>query len=107
MNRFFAVTLLMAVVLLLGSCAWVKITPEGSRVNVATADAVAGCERKGRVNVSLQSRIAGVERKAAKVETELATLARNEGALLGGDTVVAESPPVDGRQKFSVYKCKR
>jgi hypothetical protein len=67
----------IAVVLagLLNACTWVKTTPEGEPVSVATADAVTDC-------------------------------ARNEGALLGGDTVVAETPVSDGSQVFGVYQCK-
>jgi hypothetical protein len=36
----------------------------------------------------------------------LVALARNEAALMGGDTVVAESPVKDGRQLFGVYRCR-
>jgi hypothetical protein len=72
---------------------------------VATADAVGNCERKGKVTVSLKSRVASFERKPTKVANELATLARNEGAALGGDTVVAESIVTEGRQVFGVYRC--
>jgi hypothetical protein len=98
-----------AVALLLGSlsaCTWVKTTPEGEAVRVASADAVGSCERKGKVTVSVKSRVSGVERKPTKVATELATLARNEGALLGGDTVVAEGDVSEGRQVFGVYRCR-
>jgi hypothetical protein len=63
--------------------------------------------RKGKVTVSLKNRVAGVERKPTKVAAELATLARNEGAQLGGDTVVAETPVSDGSQVFGVYQCLR
>ena len=47
------------------------------------------------------------ERKPPKVADELATLARNEGALLDGDTVVAESTVADGRQVFGVFRCEK
>jgi hypothetical protein len=83
----------------------VKTTPEGESVRVAYADAVGDCVRKGKVTVSVKSRVSGVERKPTKVATELATLARNEGALLGGNTVVAETHVADGRQTFGVYQC--
>jgi hypothetical protein len=33
-------------------------------------------------------------------------LARNEGAGLGGDTVVAETHVSEGSQVFGVYDCK-
>lgn len=87
-------------------CAWVKLTPEGEGVQVAEAGAVTDCVRKGKVTVSLKNRVAGFERKPTRVAGELATLARNEGALLGGDTVVAESNVSDGRQVFGVFQCR-
>jgi hypothetical protein len=87
------------------ACSWVETTPQGDSVRVSYADAVATCTRVGNVNVSLKNKVAGVERKADKVATELATLARNEGAIMGGDNVVAESPVSDGRQEFGVYRC--
>jgi hypothetical protein len=92
---------------MMGACTWVKPTPAGELVRVAPASDAANCTRKGKVTVSLKSRVAGVERKPTKVAEELATLARNEGALLGGDTVVVESPVGDGRQTFGVYQCGR
>jgi len=91
----------------LHACTWVKPTPEGEFVRVLTADGVAGCARKGQVTVSLKDRVAGYDRNAEKVARELATLARNEGALMGGDAVVAESAEKDGRQTFGVFNCSR
>lgn len=107
MNRVYVLGTLAVCVSLASACTWVKPTPAGEGVQVVTADAVAACERKGKVTVSLKSRVAGVERKPTKVANELATLARNEGALLGGDTVVAEGPVSEGRQVFGVYVCGR
>lgn len=88
-------------------CAWVKLTPEGESVRVAPRDAVGACVRKGKVTVSLKNRVGAFERKPTKVADELATLARNEGALLEGDTVVAESTVADGRQVFGVFRCEK
>jgi hypothetical protein len=105
MNKILAAATLGILLGLLNACTWVKTTPEGESVRVASADAVSGCERKGKVTVSVKNRVSGVERKPTKVATELATLARNEGALLGGDTVVAETAVADGRQVFGVYRC--
>ena len=100
-----AVTLL-ALAACLQACTWVKPTPEGEKVRVAQANEVRDCERKGEVASILKSRIAGFERKPGKVAGELEALARNEAALMGGDTVVAESPVKDGRQLFGVYRCR-
>jgi len=106
MHKFPEFILAAAICALIGACTWVKPTPEGEFVRVMAAEAVTACERKGKVTVSLRDRIAGMDRKASKVAKELATLARNEGALLAGDTVVAESPVTDGRQTFGVFKCR-
>lgn len=88
------------------ACTWVPLTPEGEQVGVAQADDVRDCERKGEVASILKSRVAGFERKPGKVAGELEALARNEAALMDGDTVVAESPVKDGRQMFGVYRCR-
>lgn len=107
MNRSAVLSVLAASIAAATACTWVKTTPEGDSVRVASPEYVVDCERKGKVTVSLKSRVAGVERKPTKVAEELATLARNEGALLGGDTVVAEGTVTDGRQVFAVYRCGR
>ena len=106
MQRVLVTATAIAFAGLLNACSWVKATPEGESVRVASADAVGDCVRKGKVTVSLKSRVAGVERKPTKVATELETLARNEGAGLGGDTVVAESIVTEGSQVFGVYQCR-
>ena len=105
MKQVLVAALIIVAAGFLDACTWVKPTPSGESVRVATAADVAQCERKGKVTVSLKSRVAGVERKPTKVATELATLARNEGSTLGGDTVVAESPVSEGSQVFGVYRC--
>jgi len=104
--RSLGIAAAFAVVAVLGACTWVKTTPAGDTVRVASAADVTACERKGKVTVSLRNRVAGVERKPTKVAEELATLARNEGAGLGGDTVVAETDVSEGSQVFGVYDCR-
>ncbi|MGK2926653.1 MAG: DUF4156 domain-containing protein [Lysobacterales bacterium] len=106
MNKLSLVMSVAVCAAALHACTWVKTTPEGQSVRVASAAEVGACERKGKVTVSVKSRVSGVERKPTKVANELAALARNEGALLGGDTVVAEGDVSEGRQVFGVYRCK-
>jgi len=105
MKSIFIATMVVTLAASTGACTWVKTTPEGEPVRVATAEAVTDCTRQGKVTVSLKSRVAGVERKPTKVAEELATLARNEGAALGGNTVVAETTVKDGSQVYGVYQC--
>ena len=106
MNKAFIAATLLAPVGLLAACTWVKTTPEGEAVRVAQASEVGDCVYKGQVDSSLKSRIGPFERKPSKVALELETLARNEAALMGGDTVVAQTGVKDGRQEFGVYLCK-
>lgn len=44
-------------------------------------------------------------RDAKKVSDELADLARNEAALMRGDTIVPISEINEGRRSFGVYQC--
>jgi hypothetical protein len=55
--------------------------------------------------VSVKADIAGIDRKQMKVRDELESLARNEAATLGADTVQALGEPRDGEQRFAAYSC--
>lgn len=103
-----SIKLMVALVLLpgLSACTWVKPTDGGANVVVADGSGVSNCERKGEVESALKSRVGGFERNATKVAGELETLARNEAAKMGGDTIVAESNVRDGKQTFGVYRCR-
>lgn len=101
---------LVAVAALVGAlqaCAWVKPSAAGAEVRVATAAEVAGCREAGSTQVSVLDKVAGVRRGYTTVSEELANLARNSAAQLGGDTVVPTSEIVDGAQSFAVYDCRR
>lgn len=91
----------------LAACeSWVQLTPEGSNVNlVGDASRVANCTRVGRANVKTLGKIVAVERGSQRLQDELLTLARNQAADLGGDTVVPESLISNGEQIFGVYRC--
>ena len=95
----------IAAVLLLAACTWVKPTVQGEKVRVLTAEEVVKCERVGKTTVSLLARVAGVERNPRKVRDELKVLARNSAAEVGGDTVVPMGPVGDGKQTFAIYRC--
>lgn len=98
---------ILLLALTLPACTWVKLTPEGEKVRVASHEDVQSCERKGKTNASLKADIAGIDRKHEKVKTELETLARNSAYKLGGDTVVPVSTIKDGKQTFEVYRCNK
>jgi len=98
---------LLIITLCLGmsACSWVSLTPDGEKVRVLAAGDVADCQELGRTMVSLKAKIAGINRSEAKVEKELAMLARNSAADMGGDTVVPDTAVKDGKRTYKVYKC--
>ena len=90
--------------LVLFSCTWVKVTSKGEGVRlVQSARAVELCNRLGKVSTKVESKIL-FSRDSEKVEGELADLARNEAALMRGDTIVPISEINDGRRSFDVYR---
>lgn len=91
--------------LLLGACTWVEPDAHGREVRVAYDSDLSACRKRGEVTVSVKHSIAGIERNAIKVRDELESLARNEAATLGADTVQALAPPVDGEQRFGAWIC--
>lgn len=95
----------VALATLLGGCTWVKETPEASKVRIAPADRVADCKSLGTVTTSTVDNISVINRKALKVEKELETLAQNEAAESGADTIVATTKVVDGHRTYAMYRC--
>lgn len=94
----------MIMTVILSSCVWVKLTPEGENVAVLTQSEVASCERTGTTTVEVMDKVL-LERNPEKVERELRTLARNRAAGRG-DAIVAGSGIDDGEQMFVIYRCR-
>jgi hypothetical protein len=93
--------------LLAGACTWVKLTEPGEGVRVGTAAQVANCERLGFTHSKTSSRVAFFSRSPQKIDAEVETLARNEAADMGGNTIVPQGPTSsEGRRSFDVYRCK-
>ncbi|PNS08664.1 DUF4156 domain-containing protein [Solilutibacter silvestris] len=105
MHRF-ALTSIAAALVLAG-CSLAPMTPEAERVQVVAA-APTGCAPAGRVEVSVTSGFAMVKRNQLRVKDELETLARQEAAKIGANTVSPrEAPSADGSQSFEVWRCTR
>lgn len=90
----------------LQACTWVKPTEAGKQVVVAQDFNIGSCERLGKTTTSVKHRVGAFDRNADKVVEELTTLARDEAAQMGGDTIVAQGPARDGSMVFDVYRCK-
>ena len=91
-----------------GGCTWVKPTAPGEGVRVGTMSQVAACKRLGATHAKTSTKVAFFSRSQKKVDEEIETLARNEAADMGGNTIVAQGPTSsEGRRSFDVYRCKR
>lgn len=97
--------LLVLLCLSISACSWVKLTPGGEKVRVLDANEVSTCKELGNTTVSLLAKVAGIKRDEKEVAKELAYLARNSAADMGGDTIVAISAVKDGKRTYKVYKC--
>jgi len=95
-----------AVALLAAGCSWVKLERGAEGVRLVKPSQALNCERLGTTTTSVRNRVAGIERSPDKVATELANLARNSAWDLNGDTIVADGPPQDGKQRFTIYRCR-
>jgi hypothetical protein len=89
------------------ACTWVKLTEGGQAVRVMQPAETRGCESKGRTHAQTTDRVVLFARREPTVEKELQALARNEAALMGGDTIAASTPIERGRQSFDVYRCAK
>ncbi len=91
--------------LLLTGCTWVKLSEAGSTVRLAEQPVSAECRNVGRVTAMSRAKVAVYNRKTSKLQTELETIARNQAATMGADTIVPESGITGGEQKFTAFAC--
>jgi hypothetical protein len=67
--------------------------------------AVSECKRIGKTRSITRAVIGGVNRNREKVDDETTTIARNEAARMGGDTIVASDELTAGEREFLVFSC--
>ena len=87
------------------ACSFVKLNPQAQTVTVIPSNTMLNnCKYLGSTNASLWSK-ADTFQSQAKVESQLDTLARNEAATMGGNTVMPTSVINNGQRAYSVYNC--
>lgn len=104
-RRFATSAALVTLLIWLSGCTWVKKTPAAENVRIAPKDLVVNCVNKGTVTTNTVDNVSVVNRSAEKVKKELETLAQNEAAKSGADTIVALTKIIDGEQTFGMYRC--
>jgi hypothetical protein len=98
------ITCLLSAAFLLSACSTLKLNEGGEKVRMLAPNEVTSCKNLGRTNASVTSKII-FDRPTATIADELATVARNSAARMGGDTIVPLTVIEDGQQTFVVYKC--
>ena len=98
--------LLVAALAATSGCTFVHMAPGATKVKVL-ASAPTSCEKRGEVEVSVKDRLGPYERSEAQVRDELETLARNEAPGVGADSISPLGQPVDGAQRWALWRCTR
>lgn len=89
----------------LTACSFVTLNPQAKNVTVIpNSNSFSNCKFIGNTNVSLWSK-ADTFQSSEKIESQLDTLARNEAAGMGGNTVTPNSPINNNQRAYSVYNC--
>ena len=104
-KQVFWMTLIVVSVGLTG-CTWVQLDEGADEVLLVSADRVANCEKLGRAHVQVAEQVGVIRRHDHVVEENLQDVARNQAVEMGGDTIVPETEPEEGRQTFGVYRCR-
>lgn len=95
--------LIAALAMSLPACTFVHMAPSAKNVKVlATAPA---CQKRGEAEVSVRHQVGFYERSEAQVRDELETLARNEAPGVGADSISPLGPPVEGGQRWALWRC--
>jgi len=105
--KYRGMVLLVMLPVVMAACTWVKPTPSAEKVRLLEDHQVVECKKLGKTTVSVLAKVAFVARGEETVEGELATLARNSAADMGGNAIVPVSKVVDGEQSFAVYHCSK
>ncbi|MGK0220991.1 MAG: hypothetical protein ACI9ON_000223 [Limisphaerales bacterium] len=88
----------------LGACSFVKVSDAGAAVAQANSTDVVNCQSLGEVESQTRAKVL-LNRNSGSVQQELIDLARNQASGMGANAIVAIGLPIDGKQKFNVYRC--
>ena len=90
---------------LLGGCAWVSPNVDSQWVALVKPQAVMNCKPIGETTSKTLTKVVLVGRSLEKQQNELITLAKNQAAVMNGDTIVAKGEVNNGEQTFKVFDC--
>ncbi len=87
-------------------CTWVDISPAGKEVMLVKPANVSNCRYIGVTTSTVKGAIGNLNRPEHKVTEELQIMAKNQAAVMGGDSIIARHETrTQSTQAFDVYKC--
>lgn len=105
-TKLLSAGLAIAVLLLLTSCATIKLSGDGAKARVLNLDEVNSCQKSGTTTVRVNQKILNVvPKQSSSVAKQLQILARNSAIHMGGDTVVPITSVENGQQVFAIFRC--
>ena len=92
---------------LVGGCTWVTPSPETVGKGIAVVDGadVAHCRLTARADLSVPEKLGTLQRLPEDMQNDLQTLAKNQAASAGDDTVAPLTTQVGGKQTWGLYVC--
>ncbi len=96
--------LIVGTVLIISSCATIKLSSGGEKVRVLAPNEISTCKLLGKTSNSVTAKVV-VKRPIETIESELMIMGRNSASDMGGDTIVPLTVVTDGKQSFNIYKC--
>jgi hypothetical protein len=99
-------TFVVTLTLVAAGCTWVEPDDAGKQVQVLYGKTLTSCTHKGDVTVAVKHKVGLYRRNDLKVRDELESLARNEAARIGADSIQAIDEPLNGEQRFGAYDCR-
>lgn len=87
-------------------CTWVDTSPAGKEVMLVKPANVSNCRYIGATTSTVKGAIGNLNRPEHKVTEELQAMAKNQAAVMGGDSIIAKNETrTQSTQAFDVYKC--
>lgn len=98
---------LLTVAALASGCTWVTPSPEtvGKKIAVVDGVDVAHCRLMARADLSVPDKLGTLQRLPEDMQNDLQTLAKNQAAGAGDDTVAPLTTQVGGTQTWGLYIC--
>jgi energy-converting hydrogenase Eha subunit A len=92
-------------IIALPACTMVEPTRESKEVTLVKPSNVVACKLLATTNATVTYKVGIITRDEKAITEELVTLGKNRAAELGGDSIVAKGPAVEGKMSFDIYKC--